>query len=95
MLDAALSNPVLPKTVISCVESLSGELHSSLIRTSDDLELVARDLPRHYPTLESTRQADLTWANNQINERGDKLYASYLQLCREIRKYLQSDNLIG
>ncbi|WP_418594914.1 hypothetical protein [Ponticoccus sp. (in: a-proteobacteria)] len=95
LIEHALSDPVLPLSVITKVELLRDELHKSAMRAAEDLEQTVREFPRHYPSKESLKSADLTWAHNMRKERGEELFKALIELKKAIREYLRSDELLG
>jgi hypothetical protein len=95
LLNVALNNPVLPRVVISMLQSLQQELDDTAIRAAQDLEKIVREFPRHYPTKESLAGANLTWASNMRHERGQRLYDKLNELKQTIRGYLKTDELFG
>lgn len=95
LIDNALSDPVLPLSVISKMELLRDELHKSAMRAAEDFEQAVREFPRHYPSTESLEGADLTWAHNMRKERGEELFNVIVELKKAIREYLRSDELFG
>ncbi|WP_170546522.1 hypothetical protein [Ruegeria arenilitoris] len=95
LLDEVSNNPVLPHEILSKVNNLQKELHDAAIRAAHDLEKVVREFPRHYPNRECLDGADLTWAHNMREERGQNLYIKLNELKQAIRTYLQTDELFG
>jgi hypothetical protein len=95
LIEHALSDPVLPISVLSKVELLRDELRKSASRAAEDLEPAVREFPRHYPSKESLKGADLTWAQNMRKERGEELFKALIELKKAIREYLRSDELLG
>lgn len=95
LIEDALSNPVLPSTIIERIEKLGEELHASAVRAAEDIERTAREFPRHYTSVESLDGANLTWASNMREERGDGLFEALLEVKQAIRAYLKSDDILG
>lgn len=93
-IESALNDPILPSTVLSEIEHFHEELQKSAMRAAKDVEKAIRQFPRHYPTRESLNGADLTWAHNLREERGEKLFEALNALKKSVREYLQSDELL-
>ncbi|MBY6156467.1 hypothetical protein [Pseudooceanicola nitratireducens] len=94
-LESALNNPVIPSKVLTSIEDFHKELQKSAMRAAEDMEKAVREFPRHYPTRKSLDGADLTWAHNVREERGEKLFQALNDLKKSVRDYLQSDELLG
>lgn len=93
-IESALNDPVLPSTILSEIEQFHEELQKSAMRAAKDVEKAVRQFPRHYPTRESLNGANLTWAHNLREERGEKLFEALNALKKSVREYLQSDELL-
>ncbi|MFT6657172.1 hypothetical protein [Maritalea sp.] len=94
-LEEALNNPVFPTAIIFIISELLVEVHETSMRAASDMEIIAREFPRHYKDQDSLKNADLTWCLNMRTERGEKLFLKLNELKQEIRNYLQTDTLFG
>lgn len=94
LISSAINDPVMPLKIQQSVKALHEELTKTVLRTAEDLEKAVRQFPRHYPTRESLQGADLTWTHNMSEERGEKLFQALDALKKNIRAYLQSDELL-
>ncbi len=94
-ISAYCADPLVPEVILENLISLRSAMAETLHISRNEIQTIARDFPRHYPSKESLTNANLAWANNQFEDRGQHLFSAYKKLRKAIREYLKTDELFA
>lgn len=93
IINAFLSNPVLPSKIKKLIEDFTKQVHTNLSFVGEVITDCAKEMPSKYPNVETLKKAQFSWVWNKFNHKRvllDKLQDSILSY---ISDYLSIENI--
>lgn len=94
-LEQFLESPILPVECVELVRALRETLHKNVSAIFGVLTEVARELPKHFPTVKEMRGADVMWIDNRYNGAFQPLKEDADKIVAFIRTHFAVDQLLS